>query len=413
MARSAKLVLKNPSDYSRGGVVITPWKPVAAKLGVKRDARVRVSHDAEEPTSANVARAVRHDTERARGTVLATQVDRLDPDDPEFDQLVFTLDRAINAGDSDYGHPSAFATVEQTTDEPPDTGTWYETYFTGVKLGNRRMHVWINTSVNKHDNENWYGGAITSVQVGSFEMLDALASDLGQAHLSHREIRCAQVDQIHLVRPPWDADTSVDAQVFSEPWRCISVSHGPVRTTATIVSSDFSYTCKDVDQTERVFTCNVYRAISIYADRDEIHEQVWVKGKPQGGDVVPLWFSLRYFMLMRFRKERVRGESWPTSAIVTFRYPNHDGWFAMTSKTRPHHGFGFATDAHAGPIWNPPLDYLDPETRHFAFTWELGATRCARSVHTFYEKTTPKELSDAVGWTWYDCLFRPLRAEVA
>lgn len=413
MPESIKLVLKNPSDYGRGGVVVTPWKAVAAKLGVARDARVRVVYDAEEATNTNVARELARDHERARGAVLATQVDCLDPDDPELDELVFTLDRPIKPGDPNYAHPSGFATVEPTDAEPPKTGTWYDTYFTGVKLGNARMHIWINTSIHKHAEETWYGGAITSVQFGDFEMLDAVASDFGQGQARHREIRCAQVDQIHIVRPPWDADTSLHAQVFNKPWRCISVSHGPVRTTATIVSSDFEYKFKDVDRTERVFTCNAYRAISIYADRDEIHEQVWVKGKPEGGVATRLWFSPRYFMLMRFRKERVPGEPRPTSAIVTFRYPNHDGWFSMTSKTRPFHGFGFATDAHAGPIWNPPLDYLDPETRHSAFTWELGATRCARSVHTFHAKTTPKELSDAVGWTWYDCLFRPLRAEVA
>ena len=380
---TVRLALYNPSEYPRGGMVVTAWAPIARQLGVPRSALVEVT--------------VQGDPEPCD-----TQVDILDPADPEQDQLVFKLRKNLNPGDPNYAIPTAWATVTTTSVYPGNGGVWADSYPNGVKLGNQRMHIWLNTAVTRHAGEDWYGGAITSVQLRQFEILDAVAADIDQT--PHPQIRCAQIDRIHLVRPPWDEDGSIDVFVFNKPWMAFwqTISRGPVRVTVTIESASDRYEFKDVDSTKRVFTCSVFRAISIYADRDDIHEEVWVKAKSEHGDApLYLWFSPRYFMLMQLTKKR-----------TTFRYPNHDGWFAVNAPKRPHHGFGFATDSHAGPLWNPPLEYTDEHTRHWAYVWELGATRRARSVSLFHRKTTPQELTDAIGWTWYDRLYRPLRAKV-
>src|SRR4029079_357162 len=103
-----------------------------------------------------------------------------------------------------------------------------------------------------------------------FEILDAVAADIDQT--PHPQIRCAQIDRIPLVRPPWDEDGSIDVVVFNKPWMAFwqTISRGPVRVTVTIESASDRYEFKDVDSTKRVFTCSVFRAISIYADRDDI-----------------------------------------------------------------------------------------------------------------------------------------------
>ena len=94
------------------------------------------------------------------------------------------------------------------------------------------------------------------------------------------------------------------AQVFDKPWRCVATATGPLRATATIVSTPFEYRCRDVD------------------------------AKGEVGPV-DLWFSPRYFMLLNL-----------TFGPVTSRYPNHPGWFAVGATRVAHAAHIFRRDTN-------------------------------------------------------------------
>ena len=85
-------------------------------------------------------------------------------------------------------------------------------------------------------------------------------------------------------------------------------------------------------------------------------------------------------------------------------------WFAIAAGVQPLQGYGFATDARVGEVWNPPHDYPDPDTAHRAFSWELGAAASARCVHLFRTGMSAAELADSVGRCWYEYIYEPLRA---
>lgn len=377
---SKKLTLYNPSPYPRGGVVITPWSDVANALG--SPANVRVFRD-----YGNGYRVP-----------LEAQIDRIDPNDPSRDELVFALDSPLPAGNADYTHGCGDVVIEPSTSPVAPPAVVANRQFTGVNLNNGSLDAWINTSSNHNAPHNhWFGGALASLRIGNDDMLDPIGQHIG---LLDPDRRAMQIDRIHLVRPPWDEEGSFDANVFDKHWRCVAANSGPLRATATIVSSPFEYRCRDVDQNLRTFTCTVHRAISVLAGRDVITEKVWVSADADGATPpVDLWFVARYFMLVNLYVEP-----------ITFRYPDHPGWFVLVAPGFPRHGYGFATNAYAGPIWNPPLEHGDDETRHRAFSWELGATRLATTAHLFRRNTSSKELSDAIGWTWYDLIYKPLRA---
>lgn len=391
-----KLTVFNPSPYKRGGIVVTQFKPIAERMGGYPDG-VRVFRE----------------VSQSQRVELQAQLDRLVLDDRSRDQLVFALDEPLPIGKDDYSKISAFVTVEPASaPAPPAAGDpTAEPFGNGVKFLTGPLNVWLNTAANRNRaDDNWFGGAVATVQVNDFELLDALAAFFGRSH--HQEKRAMQLDRVHLVRPPWDKDGSVDENLFDKPWRCVNAirpdsalpsrtaATGPLRATATIVSKEFDFACKDIDQHERVFTCSVYRAISVFRDRDLIGEQIWVNGIIEGSDdSADLWFCPRFFMMMQLALRP-----------ITFRYPDHPGWFALSSPELPHNGYAFATDANAGPIWNPPLDYPDRDTAHRAYSWELGATRYARAFHIFRRDTNPQALSDAAGWAWYELAYRPIIA---
>jgi hypothetical protein len=388
----ATLTLRNPSDYSRGGVVVRKWQPVAKALGVRmRGARV----------------------ERQRGqdwVQLDAQIDRLDPRDRYHDQLVFKLDEEIpGTADEHYGEPSGTVRVAAAGKNDPPRGVTVERYYTGVKFRNQRMEVWLNSAANKHaPDDTFYGGAVTSVILYNqdfygrrydIEALDAVTS-LGCIFMPHPEARAMQVDRIHLVRPPWDKRRSVDVYPFRQPWRIVSVSEGPVRAVATIMSAPFEFRCQNPDETDAVFRCNVYRAISVYDGSDWIGDETWVKARDlSSGRSHRLWFTARYFMMVHF-----------TDRATTFRYPDHPGWFAINQPDDPALGYAFATDAMAGAIWNPPLDYRDVSTEHRAFSWDLGTSRTTHCFHKFRCKAGPLQTTHDAGWLWYDLAFKRIRA---
>lgn len=380
---SVKLTLRNPSPYGRSGLAVTPWQPISDLLGG--------------PSHVQVFR------EYGGGSrvPLTAQIDRLDPSDPSRDELVFALDRDAESGKDDYTEDSGSIVVEPGPPQQSTSGPRVNALYDGVQFTNQHLFAWLNTSVTHNASNNpWFGGAMTSVRWDGRELLDPIADDFGFTHDPDK--RALQIDRIHLVRPPWDEDGSFDELVFNKPWMSVAVNEGPLRATATIISWPFDFTCHDVDQKARTFKCSVHRAISIFNDSDIIAEKLWVRGDADGPTpAVDLWFSARYFMLVNLSFEAIQ-----------FRYPDHPGWFAMVAERRPKHGYAFATSAHAGPIWHPPLEHRDPNTEHRAYSWELGASQEATGVHIFRRDTTTKLLTDAIGWAWYDLAYKPLRATI-
>jgi len=395
-----RLTLRNPSPYGREGIVVRQWQPVAKALGVRA-------------RGARVARELNPADARSDMVPLAAQVDRLDPRDRFHDQLVFRLDAKIPSGEEHYKKVSGGVRVTSAAKNDPPGGATVEQFYTGVKFRNQHLEVWLNTSADKHKKDDlFYGGAVTSVilynqeftrHVFNLEALDAITARGGGFLRVHPEARAMQVDRIHLVRPPWDERGSFDVYPYKRPWRTVSVSVGPVRAVATIMSAPFKYRCKDAGGAEAVFRCNVYRAVSLYDNADWIGDEIWVKARNMStGKSQRLWFSARYFMMVHF-----------TDLAMTFRYPDHPGWFCVNQPGDPWLGYAFATDAMAGAIWNPPLDYRDPYTEHRAYSWDLGATRTAHSFHKFRCKTDPLEMGHEAGWLWYDLAFKRIRATLA
>jgi hypothetical protein len=83
MSNTVYLTLLNPTPKARGGPVVTRWKPIAERGSL--GPHVKVFFD---------------------GREIDAQVDRLDPNDPSHDELVFRLpDQALSPGDFDYKKP--------------------------------------------------------------------------------------------------------------------------------------------------------------------------------------------------------------------------------------------------------------------------------------------------------------------
>jgi hypothetical protein len=381
-----RLTLRNPTPHGRKGVVITDWHPIRQALGLA--------------TAVLGVRVLAETAGSSELKPLRSQIDRCDTSDPTRDLLVFALEDELEGGSDDYSLRSGTVRVYAGERDENSPATVTE-FYTGIKFENEQLEVFWNTEVNKppdREDTHYFGGAVTSVRHYGIELLDAFAACLQLPH--HPEKRCMQVDRVHLVRPPWDLQRSVNMFPFRTPWRKVFVSRGPVRVAATIASRPYVYTFTDAYGSDRVYDCEVFRMLTLQPGCDWVTDEVWVKATLQGTDqTTPFWFTARYFMMAQLSIN-----AW------TFRYPDHPGWFALSCPEVPKHGYAFATDARAGALWNPPLDYADPYTEHRAYEWELGTSRHTHCVHVFRLGTTPEDLADAAGRAWYDFSFRPIRA---
>lgn len=304
----------------------------------------------------------------AGGRPLRAQIDRSDPGDRSRDELALFFDRPLPPGIS-------VVDVVEAKAPPLPPAVRAEVHPIGVKMATPSMWLWLQTEP-RLGHRSWFGGAVTSVVLHDFEILDSFASSFAwEGH--DPEKRAMQIDRVR-----FSADQ--EHALFREPWRVLSTTSGPVRATATIASAPF-----DVELLDRRIPCSLHRRLGVSAESDVVLDEVWLS--------VPSTFSVGYFMQAQFGL-------WPAL------FPNQRAWFTITSDVPPRPGYGFATDALVGWLRNPPHDYPDERTAHRAFAWEIGPARTARSLHLFRLWTGRDAIGDATGRAWYDLLFQPLRA---
>jgi hypothetical protein len=384
----------NPSNYPRGGYVKTAWQPVYEQTGIPPES-VAV-FDAEERQ-------------------LDTQVHRADPDDPSHDTLVFWLDEKLSPGYENYFKPSAVLRVGERVSpmsrpelkcetEGPEGEEYRAT------LSNGRLSLQFELAPSPWgDERNWYAGAATTVLLeqeapGPYIWVKDMLDAFNWINLHDQEKRCMQVDRVRLSLPANDPKAAVEFQVNREPYRIVSRSEGPVRASVCVASSPFEYRYYDpLGGGARTLSCCLRRVISLYRDANFVTDELSVGAARHGGakTAANLFFNARYFMQMDL--------GLVASPSRHFRIWD---WFGISSDWDPWPAFGFATDAHCGPVLQAPPDYPYPERKHKAFSWELERADRALCVHIF-SRCDGRGIEARAGSAWYEYVYRPHWAEVA
>lgn len=384
------ILIYNPSPYSRGGHVLTPWAPISAATGIPRDEFL---------------------IRDAAGQPRPAQVVRVDPTDPSRDLLVFTLGAEVGGGDEHYQTPSGHVTVERGSPAAGPAGPC-DVYTDGLKmfkLDNGRLEASFSLAPEPWENgRNWFAGAAYGVQLEHKEMLDAFA--LGwEGH--DEEKRCMQVDYIELSRPAWDWEPEQRVRLFDRPYRVLheSQARGPVWAGVTIASEPFDYTFHDpfTQQTRRL-RCELHRSFGLPSGANFILEHLFVKALPDGGEPqVELCFKAHYFAHMEMGRE-----------LAIHRHESVPDWFAVCCAFFPFQGYGFATDVHASPVFNPHPGYPNPEEQESrkTFSWWTLPSKETRCLHLFWHNglkmQKPPRPESQAGHAWYEFIYKPLRAAV-
>jgi hydrogenase maturation protease len=387
------LAVVNPSDYWRGGYVVTPWQPIAQQFHLSPD------------------KLILSDLRDRTHVPLLAQVDQIDPNDPSRDMLVFSLPQPIPPTSGSEAIASMLIKIDRGKLRPRGAGEPYlevvwdpDRRARGVRLINQRLTVWLNLVPDPENNgRNWFAGAATSIQLDHREILDPFQSATGEWMKHDPEKRCLQVAELQLPPPPHPIKSPYySVPLFNHAYRLVAQNEGPVRASITIASEPFDYMGPDpVTGMNRHLTCELHRVISLYAGADYLIEELVVKGKPKGeedepfgAEVVNLSFAVRYFTHMDLGHQ-------PT----LYQPPHVEGWFAIGSSVSPYPGYGFATDLHIDAVRYPHKD------NEYHLSWQLLPGRSATCLHLFMRGQA--DAGDArTGRSWYELLYQPLRAEV-
>lgn len=387
------LAISNPSDYSRGGYITVPWQPIYQQFQI--------------PAEELVLSDLR---DRSHLPLLA-QIDRVDPDDPSRDTLVFSLNQPIPAGSEDNVMFSAFVRVDRGKSIPQGLGEPYieVVYGTdglerGVRFVNNRLIVWFNlVSAPEGDQRNWYAGSATSVQLDHQEILDPFHAAKGEWLGQDPEKRCLQVAELQLPGLPHPKSPYYQVCLFNHPYRLVSQSSGPVRASITIATEPFDYIGSDPITGENChLICELYRVISLYAGADYLVEELFVKGKPkldQGEstehtEAIALHFAPRYFAHMHMGEQPEISQP-----------PHVPSWFAVASSAAPNPGYGFVTDLHIDAVTYPH------EGDQSRFSWQLLPCTSAKCLHLFM-RDQAGGVKARTGHCWYELIYKPLKAEI-
>lgn len=386
------LTVFNPSNYWRSGICSIPWQAIAQQFQITPE------------------ELVLSDLRDLTHQPLNAQIDRIDPEDPSRDTLVVHLSRPIPPGTEDNVLASTFIRVDRGKAIPPGIGEPYlEVVYgsdgreRGVRLVNNRLIIWFNFIPAPEDNEhNWFSGSASSVQLDHQEMLDPFPAAAGEWLGQDPEKRCMQVSKLQLPGLSYPKSPYYQVSLFNHSYRLVSQSSGSVRATITIASEPFDYMGPDpVTGHNRHLVCELYRVISLYAGADYLIEESFVKGKPkaeedrvEGAEIVNLDFGLQYFAHMNL------GQTQDIEQV----FPVPD-WFAVGSTAEPYAAYGLATNLHIESVTHPH------EGNKSCFSWQLLPGKSAKCLHLFM-RGQPQEFDTRVGHSWYELIYRPLKAEI-
>lgn len=383
---SHKLILVNPSDFSRREPIIISWQSIHKQTKIPADKLLLRDKD---------------------DNILPFQIDMVDPDDKSRDVLIFSPVKDITNGSSQY------VTLEQT-DTPVQEHVEATIDITNdrwIKLINSRLNVCINLAPAPWDDDrNWYAGSSNTVQLDSKEILD----DFSQSWWGHdEEKRCMQVDQLRLWPPHMETTLDQEVTLVNQPYALITKSSGAIRASATIASKPFDYSYFDqATQSACMLSCQLYRILSLYNGGDYILEELYIKGKRNGTnteDVVSPVFMARYFTHMVLGHEP-----------CLYQFANVPDWFAIGQPNghpywEPHPGYGFATDVHASPIRYFHRDTnFSPEAQENEkrLSWYTFPSKQAKCLHLFM-RGKPDGFDSRTGDYWYRYIYQPLTATLS
>jgi hypothetical protein len=371
--RELSLRLFNPSPYLRGGIITTPWQPIADAMKLTRTKEFILTD--------------------WQGSTLPAQVDVVDPADPSRGVLIFELAAPLPPGSEHYTESSRSIILRLTDPcgEPSSGPRDKPTEDGGLRLDNGRLVATFHLG----GDSKWFAGSATSVSLDGVEVLDLWLGGI------HPEKRGLQVDRVRLARPHWEDREPQEVELATRSYRLISRHRGPLRESLTLASEPFPFLCTNPwTGQESTLTCVLYRVISLYAGADYLLEELYVKAAGEGA-IKPVHpsFSLRYFTHMDMSHNP-----------KIFRYANVPDWFAVGYNEFPYPGYGFATDVHTSEVSNPHPSYPigDP---HKTFSWEILPARQARCVHLFMAGV-PQDFEHRAGHLWYEMIYKPLLAKI-
>jgi hypothetical protein len=401
------LAIFNPSNYWRSGQIAIPWQPIAKQFQIPPEELVITDL---------------HDLNR---TPLLAQVDRVDPEDPNRDTLIFSLPQAIPPSSKDKLTASALVRLDRGKSIPSEVGeTNVEIVYgsddreRGARLVNSRLIVWFNFVASpENDERTWFGGSATSVQLDRQECLDPFRAARGNWLEQDPEKHCMKVTEIQLPQSvhPIHPNHSLyhPISLFNHSYRLVAKSDGPVRASITIASEPFEYIGPDpVTGIDRHFVCELYRTISLYAGADYAIEELFVKGKPYKNteesfdppEAVNLNFAVKYFTHMHLEYEPKVYQPYGITS-----------WFAIGSNQPPYPGYGFATNLQIDS-----LNYLD-EAEENCLSWQLLPGKSARCLHLFMRDCAGRselklnrseDFESHTGHSWYEAIYQPLTAQI-
>jgi hypothetical protein len=386
------LAVFNPSNYSRSGFITVPWQTIYQQFEILPE------------------ELVLSDLRDLSHTPISAQVDRIDPDDPERDTLIFSVPKPISPGLQDDTLISGFIKVDRGKAAPQSLGqlSLEVVYGTdgrerGVRLSNSRLIVWFNLIPAPEDNErNWFSGSATSIQLDHEEILDPFRAAKGEWLGQDSEKRCMQVDGILLPGASDPKSPYYQVHLYNHSYRLVSHNSGNVRVSITIASEPFDYMGADpVTGYNRHLVCELYRVISLYAGADYLIEELFVKGKPKAEEdriidspeVFYLNFGLRYFAHMNM--------GYTQDIQQVFPVPD---WFALGSTAPPYPAYGLATNLHIDSLMHPY------EGNASNLLCQLLPGQFAKCLHLFM-RNQPNEFDTRVGHFWYE-MINPLQAEI-
>jgi len=389
-----KLSVFNPSNYPRGGHVVTPWQPIGEKTGISPDA-FQLLTEHRQP--------------------IPAQVDQIDPSDHSLDTLAFVLPDNAAPGLEDYSQPTAAVFLESVEAPKAEKSSAAVAGPVGlptrVEITNERLTVSFSLEPSQDKSKcNWFAGSAQSVRFGETELLDVWASRFIRSWEGHDlEKRCMQVDRLMIPMPAWANEPEQEVSLFNRPYQMLSYCTGPVRQACTIASVPFEYICVDPFHGGHTrLECSLYRTLIFYNSADYVIEELWLKGRDSKvkGESVALFFSARYFTFMYLGFDP-----------VIYRYEQVPDWFALECPrsgiypgygfTIPGYGYGFATDVHARQLRYPHPEYPVGVKSYKTFSWELNPCKKARCLHLF-QLGGPESIEHRTGHAWYEEIYKPL-----